>query len=598
MPSSPQSESDDVTACQVLLAGTALADTVEILEVEVQRAVGQLPSARVILADGNMLDGDWPLANSDTCLPGTEIEIQAGYGDSLATIFKGLIVRMGVSIGDENTSRLTLDCCDKAVAMTLTRRHEVYPDQTDSAAIQTLIGRAGLSAAVASTAFTHESLVQFNCSDWDFVLARAEANGLLVIAEDGTLHVQAPALDGDPGLKVDWGRDLYAFDAQLDARQQPATVTTAAWDPATQAVQTGSSAFPVATPGLGNLSGSAIAAQLGANTARRLQAGSAVDRALLSVWGQAEQIKAALARVRGTARFQGSALAKVGGLLQVAGVGERFAGNLLIGRLAHRIADGQWTTEVGFGLDPQWRCADPDVIASPHGARPPGVAGLQVGVVLKLDGDPAGGQRIQIKLPVIEGSAHTLWARLLQPYASNGFGFFVLPEVGDEVLVGFFDQDPGSPIVLGSVHSSQHEPPFPISAANDTKALVTRARHRLEFDEKDKVITLTTPGANKIVLDDKDGSILLEDQHGNRVELNASGILLDSPGDIVLNAKGKVDISAAGDVRLSSSGGDFHASALDIACEAQIGFTAKGGATAELSAADQTTVKGAIVMIN
>ena len=533
MPISPQSESEDVIACRVLLAGSEPADTVEILEIEVQRAVGQLPSARVTLADGNVLSGDWPLADNDTCLPGTEIEIQAGYGDSLATIFKGLIVRMGVSIGDDNTSRLTLDCRDKAVAMTLTRRHEVYADQTDSAAMKALIDRAGLSAAVASTAFTHESLVQFNCSDWDFLLARAEANGLLVIAEDGALHVQAPALDGDPALKLTWGYDLYAFDAELDGRQQPATVTAAA-----------------------------------------------------------------LARVRGTASIPGTALAKVGGLLHVTGVGKRFAGNLLIGRLAHRIADGQWTTEVGFGLDPQWRCADPEVIASPHGARPPGAAGLQVGVVLKLEGDPAGEQRIQIELPVIEGSAHTLWARLLQPYASDGFGFFVLPEVGDEVLVGFFDQDPGSPIVLGSVHSSRHEPPFPIAAANDTKALVTRARHRLEFDEKDKVITLTTPGANKIVLDDKNGSIVLEDQHGNRVELNANGILLDSSRDIVLKAKGRVDISAVGNVSFSSSGGDLHASAVDIACEAQIGFTAKGGATAELSAADQTTVKGAIVMIN
>lgn len=77
MPISPQFGSDAVTACRVLLAGVALADCVETFEIEVQRAVGQLASARVVLADGNMPNGDWPLANTDTYLPGTEIEIQA-----------------------------------------------------------------------------------------------------------------------------------------------------------------------------------------------------------------------------------------------------------------------------------------------------------------------------------------------------------------------------------------------------------------------------------------------------------------------------------------------------------------------------------------
>jgi len=345
MPISPQSGSDAVTTCRVLLAGLQLADSVETLEMEVQSAVGQLPSARVVLADGNMPTGDWPLANTDTYLPGTEIEIQAGHGDTLSTIFKGLIVRMGVSIDADNRSCLTLDCRDKAVAMTLTRRNAVYLDQTDSAVMETLINQAGLAAAVDSTAFTHKELVQFNCSDWDFVLARAQANGLLLIAEDGTLNAKAPVLDGEPALKITWGENLCTFNAQLEARQQPAQLKTAAG-------------------------------------------------------GQAEQTKAAPARVRGTVRFQGSALAKLGGLLQVSGVGERFAGKLLIERLEHSIAEGLWMTEVGFGLGPQWPCASSDVIASPNGARLPG--------------------------------------------ASNGSGSFVLPEVGDEVLVGFFGP-PGPP---------------------------------------------------------------------------------------------------------------------------------------------------------
>ena len=39
---------------------------------------------------------------------------------------------------------------------------------------------------------THRELAQHFCSDWDFMLARAEANGQLVIATDGSLAVKAP----------------------------------------------------------------------------------------------------------------------------------------------------------------------------------------------------------------------------------------------------------------------------------------------------------------------------------------------------------------------------------------------------------------------
>jgi hypothetical protein len=43
---------------------------------------------------------------------------------------------------------------------------------------------------------------------------------------------------------------------------------------------------------------------------------------------------------------------------------------------------------------------------------------------------------------------------------------------------------------------------------------------------------------------------------------------------------------------------DVKASGMNVQCEAKVGFTGKGNATAELSASGQTTVKGAMVMIN
>jgi hypothetical protein len=81
------------------------------------------------------------------------------------------------------------------------------------------------------------------------------------------------------------------------------------------------------------------------------------------------------------------------------------------------------------------------------------------------------------------------------------------------------------------------------------------------------------------------------------VKLSEAGIDCDSPYDITLTAQGSIRMSANVSIELTAQA-DVKAAGLNVQCEAQVGFTGKGGATAELSAAGQTTVQGAMVMIN
>ncbi len=107
-----------------------------------------------------------------------------------------------------------------------------------------------------------------------------------------------------------------------------------------------------------------------------------------------------------------------------------------------------------------------------------------------------------------------------------------------------------------------------------------------------------TPGANSITISDEDKSILIKDQNGNSIKMSSSGIDLDSAKDINLTSKGNISIKATSKVSVEASGGDVEMKGLNIKNTAQVGFTAKGNATAEISASGQTTVKGAMVMIN
>ena len=544
MATSPQRDSDGVLRIAVKSNGRSIADSIQLASVHIRRSVAGIPTARLVILDGDMATGTWPVADGETFKPGAIISIAAGYGSGEQTVFEGIVVKLGMRIGGNNDNCLVVDCRHEAVKMTVGRKNANYADQTDSAIIERIFENHGLPVAVDTTTQTHSALAQYHCTDWDFVVARAEVNGLMVIAEDDKVLVQAPRTTAEPVLCLGWGIDLMEFDAEVDSQSQWQSVQAVAWDPKTQAVCRGSEA-----------------------------------------------------RIRGRMKFQGSALAKVGSLIEVKNVGARYSGTVFVGAVEHAMEQGQWVTTVEFGLASQWICERTDAVAPAAAGWLPGAEGLQIGVVTRLDGDPAGEQRIQIKLPVLEASTPTVWARVAQFHASNGFGAFFLPEVGDEVVVGFFNHDPSHPVVLGSLYSSHNRPAYPLAASNDSKALLTRCGHQLEFNEKDKIITVTTPANNRVVLSDKDPSVVLQDQSGNRVELNGSGITFDSLKDLTLSAKGRICIDAFGDVSISSKA-DVKCAGLNVACEAQVGFSGKGNATAELSASGQTTVKGAMVMIN
>jgi len=531
---SPQQDAEGVVRVSVLSNGSRVDDTVQLVSVEVRHAANKISSARLVLLDGDMPNGSFPLSDTDTFQPGAVITLRAGYGESEATIFEGIVVRHEVKISGQNDSRLVIECRDKTVGMTVGRHSATFLGQTDGQIITRLLADHGFAADVAPTTLQHEAVVQHLCTDWDFMLARASVNGLLVTVHGGAVHVQQPQSTDSPTLGMTYGVDLIEFSARTAV---PDHKQLREDDPT---------------------------------------------------------------RVQGHIKFQGSAKARVGGLIELKGVGARFNGKVWVAAVLHSLSDGDWFTEVEFGLPPQWpaECCDVSLVASgvlPAGS--PGVAGLQIGVVAQLHGDPAGENRVRVTVPMPGGDNAGVWARLAHLQASNGFGTFFVPEVGDEVVLGYLGNEPSQPVILGSLYSSQRRPPCALEADNSTKAIVTRSHSKIEFNDDDKVITVSTPGGNRIVLGDKDRSIVLSDQHQNTVALTANGITLASLKDIVLNARGRITLDAVGAVAIAAKG-DVTSTGLNVRCEAQLGFEGKGAASAELSASGQTVVKGAMVLIN
>jgi uncharacterized protein involved in type VI secretion and phage assembly len=125
--------------------------------------------------------------------------------------------------------------------------------------------------------------------------------------------------------------------------------------------------------------------------------------------------------------------------------------------------------------------------------------------------------------------------------------------VGDEVVLGFLDDDPRQPVVLGALHSARNPPPSPVEApteSNDLRALVSRAGTRIVFDDDKPSLTIETTAdgktsgtyKNRIAIDESAKKITIEDQHGNAFVLAKEGITLTSKGNITIEASKKVVI--------------------------------------------------------
>ncbi len=596
MSDSPNLAAGGVVRISVFSNGHPVAASTQMISVSVNRAVNAIPRATLVIADGDMPSQSFHNSDSADFALGAKIKICAGYGDQEECIFDGVVIKHAIKITGENVSRLIVECRDEAVKMTIGRNNANYVDQKDSDIIAKLIGAHGLHADVETTSFQHKALAQYSCSDWDFMLSRAAANGQLVIVTDGVVAVAAPQASISATLGVTYGNDLIEFHAEMDARSQLASVQAAAWDPKTQSVMFTAEAMPANLNAQGNLDSATLAKVLGASKLT-LQTAAPQSESALDTLAKAAQMKAGLARICGSMKFQGSAKAKVGGLITVKGVGARYSGDVFVSAVHHEMGEGNWITEAEFGVAPDWFTGRTEFVEPRVSGVLPSVQGLQIGVVMANDGDPENENRVRVSTPLMQIANDGVWARLGQFYASDNAGVFFMPEVGDEVILGYLDNDPSAPIILGSVYSSSRQPPLESTAQNNRKAIVTRSKLRIEFDDEDKVISVTTPGNNKLIFSDKDQSILVQDQNLNTLELSPAGITLASPKDIKISAKGTISFDAIGAINLTSRA-DIKSVGLNVICEGQVGFSGKGAAAAELSAAGMTTVKGAMVMIN
>ncbi len=572
----PTPATPDVCTAAILIDGAEIPGEFHVLSVTVTRELNRIPSAMLTIKDGEAAKATFKASDADYFIPGKKIEIQLGYRSQNDSVFKGIIVKHSIKVR-KNGSQLIVECRDEAVKMTSGRNCRYYTDKKDSDIIEEIIGLYGLQKDITATQVEVKEVVQYDASDWDFMLCRAEANGLVVNVEDGKIIAAAPAVTGQPAVNVQFGATLLELDAEIDARLQSKGITAQSWNASDQTLLSADAKEP-ATTGNGDLSPDSLADVIGGDP-HTVRHGGKLSEPELQAWADSRLLKERLAKVRGRAKFQGFAGVLPGKLIEVAGIGERFTGKVYVSGIRHSFANGNWETDVQFGLNPELFAETYNLRPLPAAGLIPTVSGLQIGIVTVLENDPDGEDRIKVRLPLVSASEEGIWARIATLDAGHERGTFFRPEIGDEVVVGFLNDDPRWPIVLGMCHSSAKPSPEPAKDDNHRKGYVSREKMKLTFDDEKKIITLETPGGNKLTLSDEDKGITVEDQNGNKLTLNDSGISIESSKDLILKAAKNLAMEG-----------------MNAEVKAQSAFKASGNGSAEISGAS-TTIKGSASVI-
>ncbi|MBT1451773.1 hypothetical protein KJ365_12850 [Glaciecola sp. XM2] len=294
----------------------------------------------------------------------------------------------------------------------------------------------------------------------------------------------------------------------------------------------------------------------------------------------------------GRVEFQGSGQVHIGDMIEINGVSEQFGGRQLVVGVVHKITEGDWQTQVDFGLN-STKCLSNGLSADD--CAPP-ITGLSLAKVVELDYDETGQQRILVALSELEDEDAKIWVKVVQPYSGEGFGFAFMPEIGAQVVLGYVDNNPSEPVILGSLVSGLPDAASQATEENMFKMIMTKGGQKITFDDDNHVLSVTTKHGNSVELNDSEAYLQLKDVNNNVVTLDEKGISLFGANDITIKADGEVSIQGQSLELGATSDVNIHGMNVNLSADAQL--KASGSASAELSASGQTSVKGAMVMIN
>ena len=253
-------------------------------------------------------------------------------------------------------------------------------------------------------------------------------------------------------------------------------------------------------------------------------------------------------------------------LERVGNLSEESLGDFIIIEITHEVSQGSYYKN-RFKAIPATIKAMP----SPKVRMP--LSETQMATVLS-NADPEGKGRVRVRMNWQTDGMQTGWVRVMTPDGGSSSdvksnrGFVFIPEVGDQVLLGFRHGDPARPYVMGSLFNGTTGGGG--GQGNNCKSLTTRSGSSLKLDDS----------AGSVTLHDKGGVSMNFDGAGNQ-SLNAASkattsvgkggssvLTMDSSGNIDLSGKTQITLTVGGST-ITIKGDEVRISSKNIILEAE-----------------------------
>jgi phage protein D len=507
-----------------------------------------------------------------------EISIAGQGGTTDGPLIKGDVVTVECDY-DELGARVVVRGYAASYRLQAGRHTRTFINATDSDIVRRVAQEAGIELGlVQETSETHAHVGQANVSDWEFLMSRARAVGFDLDVVDGELlfarsasSAGAPSEAGadlgdasrDPRL-LKYGRNLLAFHGRISAAEQVADVEVRGWDDSRMEPVVGTARAGTTAVGLDLADPESLAHFVGDPTIVAVDlaiSGQAeADRAAAVL---AERIGSAFAKADGIAR--GNTALRAGTAVRVVGVGEDFSGTYVLSQTRHVIDRLGYRTH--FQISGRGSGTPSTVPAGAVGAagaaspnRALGVGGLVRGIVSD-NADPEKLGRVKVHLPWLSDEYESNWMPVAQVEAASRAGAFFVPEVGDEVLVGFEQGDVNTPVVIGSLYNGMAKPDPIVSDPFDNgrvkvRGIVSRDGHHILFADGGNpasgILLRTNDAKQGLVLNQKEGFAQMIGDPKLTIEAYQT-LEITSHGDISIKAEGSLKVEAQS-VAIKSTG--------------------------------------------